>query len=197
MTKNSTGILDQDNEHSDWVELYNTGSSPINIGGFGLSDEENDPHKWIFPATTIQPNDFLLVFCSGKNQLGSELHTSFKLSASDDLLLADPIGNLVSEVEISHAIPDVSDGLAVDGSLPVVEFFLSTPNSSNLNGTWHNRIELSHPAGFHSAPFELSISSTQVQHSIHYTLDGSEPDQNDPFFQSPFLFKIGPTSQLI
>ncbi len=46
-------------ETEDWVELYNAGTVPINLQGFSLSDNEDNPTKWAFPSnTTVGPNGF-------------------------------------------------------------------------------------------------------------------------------------------
>lgn len=50
----------------DWVELHNTTSEPINIGGWFLSDDDTDDatrKKYrIADATTIDPNDYIVFY---------------------------------------------------------------------------------------------------------------------------------------
>jgi hypothetical protein len=47
---------------ADWIELYNTTSSPINIGGWYLSDSQTNPLKYRFAAdTTIAGHGYLVV----------------------------------------------------------------------------------------------------------------------------------------
>jgi len=41
---------------------------PINLDGYTLTDEPNDPKKWTFPVVEIQPRGFLLVWSSGKDR---------------------------------------------------------------------------------------------------------------------------------
>ena len=41
--ENSTGIADADGDHSDWLELYNGGSTAIDLHGYGLSDAPAEP----------------------------------------------------------------------------------------------------------------------------------------------------------
>ncbi len=46
---------------SDWIELYNTSSVPVNIGGWFLSDEKNDLRKYeIAAGTIIGPHGYAL-----------------------------------------------------------------------------------------------------------------------------------------
>jgi len=68
MSSNATTIADEDGDYPDWVELYNNGSDTIDLNGYGLSDNENDPFKWVFPHAIIQPQQHLLIFASGKDR---------------------------------------------------------------------------------------------------------------------------------
>jgi hypothetical protein len=68
MASNVTTILDEDGDVSDWIELYNYGTVAYDLEGFGLSDSDANPFKWIFPSYTIQPGEYLLVWASNKNR---------------------------------------------------------------------------------------------------------------------------------
>ncbi len=48
MALNETGLADEDGDHSDWIELYNPGDHSINLAGWSLTDEAENPGKWIF-----------------------------------------------------------------------------------------------------------------------------------------------------
>ena len=74
MSSNSDTIFDEFGESSDWLELYNSSSSIINLEGYGLSDDIDDLYKWIFPPTIIQPNDYLLIFASGGDIGNNVIH---------------------------------------------------------------------------------------------------------------------------
>jgi hypothetical protein len=68
MASNATTIADEDGDFEDWIEIYNFGSDPINLEGYGLSDNYNNPFKWVFPDYTIMPGHYLLVWASGKDR---------------------------------------------------------------------------------------------------------------------------------
>ena len=71
---------------ADWVELYNTTSSPIILAGMYLSDNKSNPSKWQFPAgTTIPANGYLVVWAHDTTFPGS-LHASWALSRSGEHL---------------------------------------------------------------------------------------------------------------
>lgn len=75
-------------DFSDWVELYNTGDTPVNLEGWFLSDDPSEPQKWQFPQLELQPGERKIIFLSGRDTvLGDELHTNFSLSAGGESLV--------------------------------------------------------------------------------------------------------------
>lgn len=70
MSSNSNAAVDEDGDTPDWIELYNAGDEPVNVEGFGISDDTDDPFKWIFPGRVIEPQGHLLVFASDKDRSG-------------------------------------------------------------------------------------------------------------------------------
>jgi hypothetical protein len=65
----TVNFVDEDNEAQDWIELYNTSSTTINLEGYELINSEgNEAYSWIFPDVNIPPNSHLTVFCSEKNR---------------------------------------------------------------------------------------------------------------------------------
>jgi len=68
MSSNGITIADEDNDYSDWLEIYNAQESSVDLNGYGLSDDASTPFKWIFPQVTLAAKDHLLVFASDKNR---------------------------------------------------------------------------------------------------------------------------------
>ena len=66
--RNLAQIADENGDHEDWIELYNAGPAPVNLGGFGLSDDPSRPLKWTLPSISLAPQSHLLVFASGKDR---------------------------------------------------------------------------------------------------------------------------------
>ena len=80
-------ILDGDGDSSDWIELYNPTAESFDLGGWHLTDDSGALAKWQFPTPTILgPDDYLLVFASGKDRTKGQLHTNFKLDAEGGYL---------------------------------------------------------------------------------------------------------------
>ncbi|HUT46177.1 MAG TPA: lamin tail domain-containing protein, partial [Sedimentisphaerales bacterium] len=83
------GLLDEDGESSDWIEIYNPTDQAVHLGGWYLTNDAGNLEQWKFPAgVAINPGQFLVVFASGKNRAaaGAELHTSFSLNIDGEYL---------------------------------------------------------------------------------------------------------------
>ena len=117
MASNDTTVADQDGEYDDWIELYNNGSSSIDLGGYYLSDDSTDITQWQFPTgTVIAANDYLIVWADNdENQTG--LHANFKLSASgEDIVLADAAGVILDCISYPSQVTDESYGRSPNGT---------------------------------------------------------------------------------
>ncbi len=66
--RNYLAAPDEDGEYPDWIELFNAGTDTINLMNYSLTDNENNPGKWVFPNIKLAPGEFKLVFCSGKDR---------------------------------------------------------------------------------------------------------------------------------
>lgn len=145
---NTQGIEDEDGSNSDWIELFNAGDAAANLEGWRLTDDPADTTPWTFPAVTLQPDEYLLVFASGKNRRNpaSPLHTDFRLAAEGDLVrLSRPDGTVEHQLAYSELLPDRSFGLVQGTStvtlLPATASFTAfVPTALNggdkLGRTW-------------------------------------------------------------
>ncbi|REL38128.1 T9SS C-terminal target domain-containing protein [Rhodohalobacter sp. SW132] len=182
LASNGWGITDEDGDNEDWIELYYAGDQPLNLEGFGLSDDYDRPFRWEFPDLTIQPGEFLLVWASGKDRSDpeDELHTNFSIaSAGEEVLLTTPNGERIDELEPTEIPTDISLGRYPDGTGDWYFYDHPTPGEPNGDDGYRDildPIEFSHTGGFYDTPFELTLSHPDPDVTIYYTLDGSEPD---------------------
>ena len=129
------GLADEDGSFEDWVELLNTGTTSVNLAGWSLTDDATLPGKWIFPARTLAPGGYLIVFLSEKNRApaSGELHANFKLKLSGGALRlynADVPRALVSSFD---PLPAQQPGLSygVNGAGLTRFFAIPTPGAQN------------------------------------------------------------------
>ena len=181
MASNNIVIADEDGDFSDWVEIYNYGAAPLNLQGFGISDDALLPFKWVFPAQTIQPGEYLLVWASSKDRViaGQQLHTNFQISSVGEAIsLTSPTNNLVDQAPSVVLQTDVSYGRQPNGTGSYLFFYTSTPGASNI-GTGLTELLLppifSHESGLYTSGFDLALTHNNPGVQIIYTLDGSEP----------------------
>jgi len=80
---NSSLLPDEKDEFEDWIELYNTGATPVNLLNYILLREEDKDNQWKFPAVTIKPYSYLTVFASGKDHKPIIDHWETAVAAHD------------------------------------------------------------------------------------------------------------------
>ena len=164
------GVVDDNGDRSDWIEIYNAGDADINLLGYTLTDDADNPDRWAFPSTVLEQGEFLVVRAAtdADQTRGNELFTGFGLSSSGEYLgLYDSVGNVVSEFGAGGAdypaqFTDTSYGVRFDGNFDQVSFF-ATPtfgfaNTNPVIGAT-DRVEASVAAGFYEDSFQVSLST--------------------------------------
>ena len=115
MEKNRAVLRDEDGDFSDWIELYNQSRETVSLSGCTISDKENKT-GWALPETELEPGQRLLLFASGKDRQGAELHTDFALSGDEGVYLRNEQGTLLSAAACGGCEADVAMALQADGS---------------------------------------------------------------------------------
>lgn len=146
--RNSTTIADEDGDFSDWIEIRNTDSEPVDLNGWYLTDDETELNKWQLPAVTLPAGEEILVFASSKDRAtaGSELHTNFRLSGDGEYLaLVQPDGVTVSQDFGADGYPEQMEdqsyglGVARDSVIAVAdesEAKAFVPTDDSLGTSW-------------------------------------------------------------
>ena len=98
MASNSSIIADEDGDYSDWLELYNESKQNINLSDYYITDNKYEPNKWRLPNIQLNPNDHLIIFCSGKDRLEDELHTNFKIKKEGETILVMDSFNFIKNI---------------------------------------------------------------------------------------------------
>ncbi|MBN1482374.1 DUF1349 domain-containing protein [candidate division KSB1 bacterium] len=176
---NSGTILDKNGDSSDWLELFNNESFPVSLKGFCLSDDQQALRKWEFPEVTLTAGSFMLIWCSGKDNADSEVHTNFKLNRDGEIiLLSSSTGAVLDSLRFPPLPTDVAYGRSPDGAKNFVLISTPTPGAPNTldNGQMYAAAPIfSQKAGFFQQPLTIILSTNTSGAEIFYTLDGSEP----------------------
>ena len=150
MASNQDFLEDEDGNHPDWIELYNSDSAAYDLDGHFLTDDPDNLDKWMFPAVSIPSGGHLLVFASEKDRRDArgELHTNFRLDGDgDQLLLITPDGSTILSGFFPSFPPQVEDtSYGVSTNSTFIELVGSdasnrvlVPTDDSLESTWMNR----------------------------------------------------------
>ncbi len=193
---NRNDVQDNFNEYEDWIELYNTSSSTVDISGYYLSDNPSVPLKYQIPAgTTISANGFRLIWCSKRDVVvGNNVHTNFKITQtqmSEDIILSNTIGTLVDSHPID--IPNQknhSTGRTTDGGPDWGVMLNPTPGSpnTNVNQTYAETPGFDQLAGFYTGSVTVTVSTMDPTLTVYYTTNGDEPTNTSAIYTSPLTF---------
>ena len=187
LASNSTGITDETGARADWFEIYNPNNYAVDIAGYYVTDNASNPTQYQMPSghaqTIIPAHGYLRLWASSAVARGV-LHTSFSLSAGGEYVgLYSPAQVFIDGKAFGAQQPDISFGRNQDGGPDWSYYSTSTPAASNLNGVVRLTQLLpptfSHPAGFQTAAFQLTITHPESGVTIRYTTDGSEPTNTD------------------
>ncbi len=137
MASNDSCCADNYGEYDDWIEIYNPGSEPVDIGGMYISDDKTDLTAWQIPATdpdstTIPAGGFLVLWADKQPEQGI-LHVNIKLSSKgEDIVLTAPNGTtIIDSLTFGTQTTDVSMGRLPDGSNHWEFFNNPTPGAPN------------------------------------------------------------------
>jgi spore coat protein CotH len=117
MADNASTLQDQFGEYSDWVELCNTSSVPVNLEGWVVADKssKSNTDAFTFPSHLLQPSAYIVVFASGTERkvVGETFHTKFKLSkGGESLFLFSPsFSTAIQSITFGTQYTDFSYGV--------------------------------------------------------------------------------------
>ena len=186
LADNNGGLSDEDGEYTDWIEIYNYGEEEINLKGYGITNDLEEPFYWTFPDINISPKSFIIVRASGKDRKDNLkfLHTNFKINKKgENIYLTHTSGEIIDSLEVPKSDENISFGRKPDGTSNYAILSKATPGSFNKVNIIkkvipEQRLEapiFSHEGGYYSDTINLELYTEDDSLDIYYTLDGSEP----------------------
>lgn len=129
--KNKYGIVDSYGDRSDWIELYNPSEYPAYLNDYYLSDDVMDPMKWRLPNVSLLPGEYVLIFLSGNETIGGEIHAPFKLSGTDGGIWLSCLNGMTQDFMPvpEDLVPNASIGRSED--LEIRYYAAPTPDGPN------------------------------------------------------------------
>lgn len=185
---NDSILADKDGDYPDWIELYNGSQGAVNLLHYSLTDSKTDSNVWTFPEVLLESNGFIVIFCSGKDRSGAELHTNFKLSAGGEYLaLLAPDGSVVDSLTFPELKNDHSFSRFPDGGsfFETANVTPGAPNAVDSSEIVVAPPTFSRQSGYFNAPIEVALTAADTTVAIYFTTDGSLPDQNSSRYRQP------------
>ena len=189
---NMNEFEDNFNKYEDFIELHNTGTTTIDISGYGLSDKETKPQKWLFPnGTVLDPDEYLIVWCSGRNEsFNGNYHSNFKISqtkGNEYILLSDASGAIIESSLYELTLLSHSRVKQADGSWWIARN--GTPGQANPTTNIFKRYtttpNIVQQAGFYEDSILVEITTEETDGTLRYSLDGNIPTQFSSQYSLP------------
>ena len=141
MAQNFSTLADPvDGQFEDWVELYNAGNDPVDLGDYYMTDSLTNKTKWKIPDNTVIPaHGFLLVWADNENSqnngTNADRHANFSFAAGgEEIGLFTDTGLPVDAVVFGPQLADVSQGRYTDGGGAIYFMTNRTPRAANNIG---------------------------------------------------------------
>ena len=195
MQSNIDCIMDDLNEFPDsWVELYNSGDTPVNLADYKIGSKKSASKAWQLPNKTVNAHDYVVIFCD-KEENG--LHTSFRLESDDagSVYLFKGDETVGKEDYVAMPAPNIAYGRKTDGGDEWGYQATPTPGASNC-GTIYTDV-LGSPV--FSAEGKVYTTNKNIRLTIsvpedapegtviRYTTDGSEPTASSTLYSSAIM----------
>jgi hypothetical protein len=132
--------LDRGGTFPDLVELYYDGPTSQSLSGVSITDNPDEPRKFVFPSgASIQPGRHMVLYADS-DTTSSGIHLGFALNSDGEgLYLYDSSGELLDSVEFGMQLPDLSIGRIGDTG----RWSLTVPTFGQTN--------IAHPLGDQNA----------------------------------------------
>ncbi len=190
--------------NEDFLELYNTGPTAVNLAGYWLSDNPANPQKFEIPAgTNVAAGGRVTILCSGEGEVpgglmdGGYLNTNFKVTqtAGEAIVFSSPTGALIESytfgTDWTPNLADHSWARIPDGSGTWKVCTDPTPNAVNPGAAAASVFNgyapvpaFSVPAGYSAGPVNVTLTAP-AGFSIRYTTNGYEPTATSTLYGAP------------
>ncbi|MFK8104353.1 MAG: CotH kinase family protein [Saprospiraceae bacterium] len=194
LASNNATYDDEYGEFDDWIEIYNAGSTPVDLGGMYLTDNLSDPTKLQIPtgnpsSTTLAAGEFFVFWFDGQPEQGI-FHVDAKLKASGEQLglwASDGL-TVIDSFTYGAQTVDISQGRQPDGSSSWNFFSTPTPGSENDTPGSINFVAMptaSKTAGYYAGTQSVILSTTTPGAEIRFTTNGDEPQSSSSLYTTP------------
>jgi hypothetical protein len=121
MSSNDSFYPGPNNDYPDWIEIYNTGDTDIDLGGWYITDNLDEMKKCQIPTghsdkTTVHGHGFVVLICDGTGAASGPLFTNFKLSSGGESIGLSKDGTTFTDKLTYGSGGDIDPGPKTDWS---------------------------------------------------------------------------------
>ena len=192
MASNVLAYGDTNGNYEDWIEIYNSGKSPIDIAGYYITDNLGGTTHWQIPLaqpgkTTIPSSGYLVLYADEVPGLGPN-HLGFKLSSTHGQIVFLGADNttILDSISYEKQFRDISYGRSSDGSGQWMYMTKFTPGAGNVPGYqgFVSPPTIDQTAGFYTS-LSVTVRPASIGDTICYTLDGTDPTETSQLYTAP------------
>lgn len=207
LASNESGPQDEDCDRSDWIELYNGTASPVDMGGWFLTDRAEQLTKWQIPAgVTLAPYTYFWLWASGKDRpLASRLHANFSLSKAEGsgqtgyVALVQPNGTIASAITYEAQVADYSYGIRTSAS-DYSYLTTPTPGSKNIGDAAlaapAEEVVASRGSGIITDNISLSFNQPAAPGAVlRFTTNNTPPTATSSIYTAPLTISVSTVVQ--
>jgi hypothetical protein len=137
MADNESLFEDAEGKFPDWIELFNTGTADLALGGYALSDSLGQPLLHLLSDDLVIASGGYLVLFADNDTVSGPDHLSFKLEKNGEEVVLSRLVNNIPEIIDSYAfaaqLTDISEGRSPNGTGDFTELDPPSPGVSNNN----------------------------------------------------------------
>ena len=163
-------------KRNDWLELYNTTDSPIDVEGMYLTNNLNKPTMYQISkedtetSTIIPAHGYLVIWCD-KLDTESQLHATFKLdNNSGDLMLTAADESWNDKFTYTRHNGDETVGRYPDGAAEVFVMNIPTIAKANIKTSYLVNVEQPHATAI------KGVKQRIITNNATYNLAGQRVD---------------------
>jgi hypothetical protein len=155
-----------DGKYYDLVELKNTTDKALKLSDYYLSDKSSNLQRYHLPDVTLQPGEYYVVVCDGKN------YAPFKISSDGEKLVVSRSDGTIEDALEIPAVPANRSYGRYNGDL----VYFATPSFGKDNPKGYSELTATPTASVQSGFYQSSqIVTLSGSGTIYYTTDGSKP----------------------
>ena len=166
-------------EYYDLVEIYNGSGAAVDLSDYWLSDKKSEPKRCHLPAVTLDDGGYYVIYCSGLEEDG---HAPFKISSLGETIYLSDADGFVDAVTVHGDVPKNESYGRNDKDLVYMKDVTMGAENAVGEASAPMVVTASVASGEYDESVTVELSS---EGTIHYTVDGTEPNENSPVYTEP------------